>query len=141
MSASTKPRLDFEPGCLATTIGSLPHTDVARGTAVGLRPPPQLPAWSQFPKRDFHENMMLQFTEGMPALMRREDRVYFDTESADYTDQLGDFYQRYLAATEQADGRALDSFGLSREFAAGFQPFVEGLPGPSPPGGKGQGRG
>jgi hypothetical protein len=55
----------------------------------------------------------------------------FDTEAADYTDQLGDFYQRYLAATEQADGRALDSFGLSREFAAGL-PFLERLPGISP---------
>jgi len=138
MSASPNPRLNFEPGCLATTIGSLPHTDVARGTELVLRHTPELPAWSQFPKRNFHENMMLQFTEGMPALMRREDRVYFDTETPDYTDQLGDFYQRYLAATEQADGRALDSFGLSREFAAGFQPFVERLPSLSPRMVKGQ---
>jgi len=129
MGASPTPRSEFEPNCLATTIGSLPHTDVARGTELVLRHTPEIPAWVQFPKRDFRENMMHQFTEGMPALMRREDRVYFDTESRDYTDQLGDFYQRYLAATEQADGRALDSFGLSRDFAPGFQLFLERLPG------------
>jgi methionine synthase II (cobalamin-independent) len=132
MSAASAARPSFEPRCLATAIGSLPHTDVARGVEQALRHTPEIPAWPQLPKRDFRENMMLQFTEGMPALMRGDDRVYFDTASRDYTDQLGDFYQRYLAATEQADGRALDSFGLSREFAAGFQPFVERLPGLRP---------
>jgi methionine synthase II (cobalamin-independent) len=128
----------FEPRCLATAIGSLPHRNVVRGVELALRHTPEIPAWPQFPKRDVRENMMLQFTEGMPALMRCDDRVYFDTASRDYTDQLGDFYERYLAATEQADGRALDSFGLSREFAAGFQPFVERLPGLRPRMVKGQ---
>jgi methionine synthase II (cobalamin-independent) len=128
----------FEPRCLATTIGSLPHSDVARGVELVLRHTPQIPAWPQFPRRSHRENMMQQFTEGMPALVRPADRVYFDTESRDYTDQLGDFYQRYLAATEQADGRALDSFGLSREFAAGFQTFLERLPGLRPRMVKGQ---
>lgn len=121
--------LEFEPRCLATTIGSLPHTDPTRGTELVLRHTPEIPAWAQFPRRNFRENMMLQFTEGMPALVRKDDRAHFDTASSDYTDQLGDFYQRYLAANEEADGRALDSWGLSREFAAGFQLFVERVPG------------
>lgn len=129
MSTNPAARPGFEPRLLATTIGSLPHTDAARGTELVLRNTPEIPAWAQFPRRDFRENMMLQFTEGMPALVRPEDRAYFDTGSRDYTDQLGQFYERYLAATEQADGRALDSFGLSREFAAGFQLFLERVPG------------
>jgi hypothetical protein len=59
----------FEPRCLPTTIGSLPHTDVARGTDLVFQYTPQIPAWVQFPKRAFYEGMMVQFTEGLPGLV------------------------------------------------------------------------
>jgi hypothetical protein len=39
----------FEPCCLATTIGSLPHTDVALGTHLMFESTPEIPAWVQFP--------------------------------------------------------------------------------------------
>jgi len=120
----------FEPRCLATTIGSLPHTDVALGTRLMFESTPEIPAWVQFPRRVFHENMMVQFTEGMPGLVEDEDeeRVYFDTGAPDFVDQLTDFYARYLAVTEEGDTDALDSFGLSSRYAAGFAEFVARLP-------------
>jgi hypothetical protein len=118
----------FEPRCLATTIGSLPHTDVALGTALMFGSTPEIPAWVQFPKRAFHENMMVQFTEGMPGLVEDGDRVYFDTGAPDFIDELTDFYARYLAATEEEDLAALDSFGLSPKYAAGFAEFLARLP-------------
>jgi methionine synthase II (cobalamin-independent) len=118
----------FEPRCLATTIGSLPHTDVARGTALMFESTPEIPAWVQFPKRAWHENMMVQFTEGMPGLVQGEDRIYFDTANPDLVEQLTDFYTRYLAATEEGDPAALDSFALSPQYAAGFGEFTARLP-------------
>jgi len=63
----------FEPCCLATTIGSLPHTDVALGTRLVLESTPEIPSWVQFPRRVFYENMMIQFTEGMPGLVEDTD--------------------------------------------------------------------
>ncbi|MBU0703680.1 MAG: hypothetical protein KKC18_07415, partial [Chloroflexi bacterium] len=121
----------FEPRCLATTIGSLPHTDVALGTDLMFESTPEIPSWVQFPKRVFHENMMAQFTEGMPGLVLAEDeeRLYFDTTAPDFVEQLTDFYTRYLAVTEEGDTAALDSFGLSAQYAAGFEEFVARLPG------------
>ena len=120
----------FEPCCLATTLGSLPHTDVVQGTELVLDRTPEIPCWVQFPKRAFHENMMVQFTEGMPALVEdtEEERLYFDVDSVDYVDQLTDFYTRYLAVTEAGDADALDTFGLSSQYAAGFSEFVDRLP-------------
>jgi methionine synthase II (cobalamin-independent) len=118
----------FEPHCLATTLGSLPHSDVARGTDLVFRSTPQIPAWVQFPRRVFHENMMAQFTENMPGLVTEADRVHFDTAAPDYVEQLTDFYTRYLAATEEEDPTALDSFGLSAHYAAGFWEFLARLP-------------
>lgn len=121
-------KIQFEPCCLATTIGSLPHTDPARGTALMFEHTPDIPAWVQFPRRTFHENMMVQFTEGMPGLAQEGDRVYFDTAAPGLVEQLTDFYARYLAATEQQDPAALDSFGLSPRCASGFAEFVARLP-------------
>ena len=121
----------FEPCCLATTIGSLPHTDVALGTRLMFESTPEIPCWVQFPRRVFHENMMVQFTEGMPGLVLVQDEdgesIHFDTGAPDFIDQLIDFYARYLAVTEGGDASALDTFGLSSQYAAGFEEFIARL--------------
>jgi methionine synthase II (cobalamin-independent) len=43
-------------------------------------------------------------------------------------EQLTDFYTRYLAVAENEDLEALDSFGLSPKYAAGFAEFIGRLP-------------
>jgi methionine synthase II (cobalamin-independent) len=118
----------FEPNCLATTIGSLPHTDVARGTALIFKHTPEIASWAQFPKRNRYENMMMQFTEGMPALVQDGDRTYFSTRSNDFSAQLTYFYEHYLAIVEDNDTAALDNFSISLLYAAGFYEFVARLP-------------
>ncbi len=126
----------FEPCCLATTIGSLPHTDAVLATRLMLKSTPEIPSWVQFPKRDFHENMMMQFTEGLPALVQEGGRIHFSTLSENYAEQLTDFYERYLAAAEadpneKSRSEALDSFGLSPQYAVGFSELVARLAEPS----------
>jgi methionine synthase II (cobalamin-independent) len=118
----------IEPQCRATTIGSLPHTDVVQGTALMLETTPEIPAWVQFPKRTFHEGMMVQFTEGMPGLVQDGDHFYFDTTAPDFPEQLTDFYAGYLSVTENGDVAALDRFGLSPAYAAGFTELINRLP-------------
>jgi hypothetical protein len=118
----------FEPRCLATTLGSLPHTDVAYGTRLMFDSTPDIPAWVQFPRRALQETMMVQFTEGMPGLVREGDRFYFDTVAPDFTEQLTDFYAGYLAVTEEGDPAGLDRYGLSPGYAAGFHEFMARLP-------------
>jgi len=117
----------FEPFCLATTVGSLPHTDVARGTALIFKHTPEIASWVQFPKRNRYENMMMQFTEGMPALVQDGDRTYFSTSINDFSEQLTYFYERYLAVIEDENSDALENFRLSQKYAAGFYEFVARL--------------
>jgi hypothetical protein len=118
----------FEPRCLPTTIGSLPHTDVEQGMRLMLAATPELPSWVQFPRRAFHENMMVQFTQGMPGLVEEEERVYLDTSAPDFVDRLTDFYTHYLAVSEAGDREALDYFAISPQYAAGFHALVDRLP-------------
>jgi len=117
----------FEPRCLATTIGSLPHTDIAVGTELIFESTPEIPAWPQFPRRIFQENMMVQFTEGMPGLVQDGDLIYFNTKAKDFTDQLTEFFTHYLAATGDGDPAALDHFAISAQYAAGFTQFIARL--------------
>ena len=117
----------IEPECRATTIGSLPHTDAAQGTALMFENTPEIPAWVQFPKRSFQEGMMLQFTEGIPALVQEGSNFHFDTAAADFPEQLTDFYASYLGVMENGDAPLLERFGLSSQYAAGFSEFTSRL--------------
>lgn len=119
----------FEPCCLPTTIGSMPHRDVARATSLMLESTPEIPSWVQFPRISPSENMMVQFTEGMPALVRKGDRVYFDTGVESFTGQQTLFFEKYLAAIEEGSEAALEYFKISRERAAGFREMMDRLEG------------
>lgn len=118
----------FEPRCLATTIGSLPHTDVVRGTRLMFESTPDIPSWIQFPKRNPYENMLIQFTEGLPGLIQEGDYRYFSVESVDFIEQMVCFYRSFLAVTEEDDHQALETFALSPTYAAGFAEFINQLP-------------
>lgn len=120
----------FEPCCLATTIGSLPHTDPVRATRLMLKSTPQIPSWVQFPKRDRHENMMMQFTEGLPAIVYEGDRMFLSTQLDDYAEQLTDFYERFMAATETGDEKAVESFRMSSKYAVGFSELLDRMADP-----------
>jgi hypothetical protein len=102
----------------------MPHTDVQRGTELMFRHTPQIPAWVQFPKRSPLENMMVQFTEGLPGLSLKDDRAAFDMSADGFVDELTEFYDHYLGAVERGDREALEHFGLTREFAAGFEVMI-----------------
>jgi hypothetical protein len=123
----------FEPRCLPTTVGSLPHTDAKRATELLLAHTPEIPAWVQLPRRAFHENMMVQYLEGLPGLVEENERVYFDTTRAGYQEALTDFFARYLAV-ESGDEEALETFAITPEYSLGIPALLEALPQlPQPP--------
>ncbi len=117
----------FEPRCLPTTLGSLPLTDAAQATALLLARTPEIPAWVQLPKRAWHENMMVQYLEGLPGLVEENQRAYFDTSRPDYQDALTDFFTRYLAV-ESGDEDALESFAITPQRSTGWPALLEALP-------------
>jgi len=111
--------MNFEPACLPTIIGSLPHTDARKAVELILKYTPELPAWPQLPKRPC-ESMMRQFTDGIPGFVEREGKTYFDTSIPDFEDELLAFYEKYIAASEGEDSQALEEFRTSQRCAAGL---------------------
>jgi len=106
--------MSFNPRCVATAIGSLPHKDPSIACDVVLKNIPGIPIWPQLPQANFREGMEIQYSEGLPCTKFDEEkqRMYFDT-SGDITSELEKFYENYMAEN-------LDYFQISPEFSRGI---------------------
>lgn len=111
--------MEFKPKCLATAVGSMPHTDPRRACQIVGRHLPELPAWPQLPRLSFMENMYVQYSEGLPWARVDEgaERIHFET-SKGMEEGLEQFYQNYL-------GGNLDYFAISPDHARGFHEALE----------------
>jgi len=117
----------FEPCCLPTTIGSLPHKDIQKGIELTFEFTPEIPGWPSFPKRSFRENMMVQFLEGIPGLVENGDHVILNTTGNTFPEQMTRFYDAYLKVMETGDLGFLEYFEISESRAAGFAAFIRRL--------------
>ncbi len=106
--------MSFNPQCIATGIGSFPHTDAKAACDLILSTIPEVPVWPQLSKVDFREQMEIQYSEGLPCVVYDEmkNRIYFDT-SGDCTSDLERLYENYVEGN-------LDYFKISPGFARGL---------------------
>ncbi len=102
---------------MVTAIGSFPHREPDAALKQIEQYIPEAPAWPQLPRRGFKENMCVQFSRGMPALVLDVDkeRIFFRMDD-DFLPQLEEFYQKIIED-------ALEFFALSEDYAGGFRPF------------------
>jgi len=108
------PNTEF--GCLPTAIGSVPHTDPSEACSQVTHYLKDIPAWPQLPKRSFLENMYVQFSQGFPGVVVKEDSIYID-RSHDLDKPLEQLYAAYLASD-------IDKYPLSPDYAAGLHSFL-----------------
>jgi methionine synthase II (cobalamin-independent) len=106
------------PAVMSLGIGSLPHHDVDLALDLIFRFFPQIPFWPQLPKRSAREGMVVQFSENLPYLRLKHDKLLFDP--AYNEKELESFYEKVIAA----DSRY---FSISKEFAPGLYRFCERL--------------
>ena len=103
---------------LATGVGSLPHLDAESGLDLIFKYVPQAPFWPQFPKRDFREGMMAQFSENIPCLEVKDSSVIFNPK--DKEKKLEAFYERIISEDTEY-------FKISKDFSSGVYKFYERL--------------
>jgi len=107
---------DLTPKCLATGIGSLPHTEAKDACELILQTLPQIPFWPQLPKRSAGENMYGQYSENLPGLGFEGERMFIHTPE-DFS-AIEKFYEHFLSED-------LDFFSISQTHAAGFYQLQE----------------
>ncbi len=114
--------MHFQPGCLATAIGSLPHHDADAAVDVILSAIPDAPIWPQLPRISLNEQMEIQYSEGMPGIVidREKRRMYFDT-ATDHSEDLAGFYEAYLQAMDPDEGTGdCSAMAISPDFSRGI---------------------
>ena len=106
--------MSFEPKCLATAIGSLPHAKAEDAVNVVLSSIPHAPIWPQLPANGMNEQMEIQYSEGLPRVTidREKERMFIDT-TGDYSMDLANFYENYMMEN-------LDYFQITPEFSKGI---------------------
>ena len=112
--------MPFTPRFLTTHLGSIPHTDSVE-ICDHLIKTLDVPAWPQMSRRTFRENMYVQFSASLPAIVTDEtkQKVYFNTQG-DISSALESFYEHYLA-------NDLNAFALKPAYASGFFNMLEAM--------------
>ena len=106
--------MTFQPKCIATGIGSFPHTDAGKSCDLILDTLPDIPIWPQLPNASFREQMEIQYSEAFPNVVidAMKQKMHFDA-GRESTDELELFYERFMAED-------LDHFKISEDFSRGI---------------------
>ncbi len=107
---------DIEFGCRPTIIGSMPHTDPVKACSLITRYLKDIPAWPQLPARSFLENMYVQYSEGFPGIVVKENSIYVDRSRA-LDKPLEQLYRAYLEDD-------FDKYPITPDHAAGLHAFL-----------------
>jgi hypothetical protein len=80
--------MSIKPKFLSSAIGSMPFTDIEHAVDVSLSRL-DCPIWPQLPKFGLNEQMEIQYSEGIPAIVidREKGRMYLDT-TIDYSESF-----------------------------------------------------
>jgi hypothetical protein len=113
--------MSFEPRCLATGIGSLPHPMAEDAVGVILNHVKGAPFWPQLPALGLNEQMEIQYNEALPRVVidRVKERMYIDT-TGDYSMDLATFYEKFLEED-------FDYFAITPEFSKGIYAMEKAL--------------
>jgi len=124
----------FKEKFIATGIGSVPFVDTKEACQFIFDNFKQdLVFWPQLTRRDFLENMYVQFSQGLPAIEidKNKKTIFINSKDNNLQKELEISLQNYL------DGN-LDYFSVSKEYASGFYAMLEFISKANPNSFKGQ---
>lgn len=110
----------------ATLIGSMPQTDRQEAIRLVLKTAPEIPAWPQLPIYPA-EQMMAQYAEGLPGLVREESRQFVSPDTPEFEKEYLAFYEEYLAIEEGTLELDRSMFRMGDESSVTFNRFLETL--------------
>ncbi|MFC1670054.1 hypothetical protein ACFL20_06635 [Spirochaetota bacterium] len=113
--------MNFKPECVATAIGSFPHTSADAALEIILEAIPEIPTWPQLPKISFFEDMNNQYSRALPCYFidEKNNKSGFNTDK-DFTGELEKFYGRII-------DNDLEYFALDKKHSMGFSSLVNKL--------------
>jgi hypothetical protein len=94
----------------------MPHINPEKACSLVIHYLKDIPAWPQLPRRSFRENMSVQFSEGFPGIVEKDNNIYID-RSIDWDKPLEELYNAYLE-------NDVDKYPIGDDYAAGLHTFL-----------------
>ena len=120
----------FQANGLATLIGSLPVAHHNKALDLIMEHMPEIPMWAQLPVNR-QEGMMVQFTPGLPGFRIENDKRFVNTDGETFDRELLQFYEDFMAVSEENIKLDNSRFALTEDTARGFFMFLKRMESPA----------
>lgn len=120
--------------CLA--IGSLPHNNLDDAMEVVKTNFNKIPFWPQLTRLNKNEDMIVQFLDNMPSFFIDNEKIYLETESDNFFEQLEQFFVDYETINENIFCEDIDKYAIKSSVS--FEKFLQIIKDVKPSFAKGQ---
>lgn len=110
-----------------TGIGSMPHTEVLSACEFILQHF-DIPFWPQMPKYSFNEQMIPQFSEGLPGVVFDSDKVYIRKDEEIIVEWLSNYHDEMVSP--MSESFAVGLYGMQRLIKDRLKIFKGQITGP-----------
>ena len=113
----------------ATAIGSLPHSNPIDAINLVFENFKHIPFWPQLGKVDRHEDMSIQFLQGIPGIKFDENlgKYIYDSQSDEFFVELEEFFMDYEAIVNEKDFSNLDKYAITKPYTSSIPLYLEHL--------------
>ena len=89
----------------ATAVGSLPHKNPEEAVDLIFNKFKEIPFWPQLAGVDRHEDMTVQYIQGIPGIKfdEKQSKYIYDAQSDEFFTELEDFFMDYEAIVNEKD--------------------------------------
>ena len=113
----------------ATAIGSLPYQNALDAVDMIFDKFQHIPFWPQLGAVDRHEDMTVQYIQGIPGIVYDEskERYVFDTTSDEFFVALEEFFMDYESIVNEKDFTNLEKYAITPPYSNAINLFFEKL--------------
>ena len=113
----------------ATAVGSLPHKNAETAINLIFEKFKEIPFWPQLAKVDKHEDMTVQYLQGIPGIKYDEEhgKFIYDAQSDEFFTELEEFFMDYESIINEKDFTNLDKYAITKPYTSAIPLYLDRL--------------
>ncbi len=113
----------------ATAIGSLPHKNAQEAIDLIFDEFKEIPFWPQLANVDRHEDMTIQYLQGIPGIKydEEQEKYIYDSQSDEFFIELEEFFLDYEAIVNEKDFTNLEKYAITTPYSSAIPLYLEKL--------------
>ena len=110
-------------------MGSLPNKDAKEAIGLIFDTFKEIPFWPQLANVDRHEDMTVQYIQGIPGIIYDEKncKYCYDAQSDKFFEELEEFFMDYEAIVNEKDFTNLDKYAITAPYTSAIPLYGSSL--------------